>query len=329
MRQIPEGYKIIIVFALAGVIIAMAIILLTRSCCTIAIKEGFDSSPPAPTSCPGGSKSFYDANSNVVCCDGIVNGRTCEGTVVCSFSHSSDKYPSCNTVKRYKYNGPINPFVAQIMNADFVSKFGQGLAAAEDISKKLKSLPTTQISADDSKAFSNLLSEEKDWYNQNKNSSSIDYQRETMYIIVTLTDLFRNKPIVNNKEIINQHLKDKLCTPDNSASTPAAQCPPCPVPTKRAKKASNPTGYVISGTDIQGEIPVKATFPSPGGAVYVAQNGDRIVLKEGQVSYSFPGNISKADITDTQTLVKMLVSLIGEARSNGTFISGNYNVRKL
>ena len=208
----PEGYKIIIVFALAGVLIAMAIVLLLRSCCTVAIKEGFDSSPPAPTSCPNGSKSFYDANSNVVCCDGVVNGRTCEGTVVCSFSHSPDKYPSCNTVKRYKYNGPINPFVAQIMNSDFVNKFGQGLTIMNNFNTQIKTLPATQISANDVKSFSNLLTEEQNWYEQNKKSPSIDYQRETMYIIVTLTDLFRNKPIMNNKALINQQIKSQLCS---------------------------------------------------------------------------------------------------------------------
>jgi hypothetical protein len=239
MSSKTEGIKIIIVFAIMGIVIAMTIVLAIKKCCTVSVKEGFNSSP-APTSCPAGSKSFYDVNSNVLCCDGIVNGNICEGTIICSFSHSSDKYPSCNRIKRYKYNGPINPFVVELMSVNFVNNFGQGLAAAADIVQKLKTLPTSQISEEDVIAVSKLLKEEEEWYNENKKSPSIDYQRETMYIIESLTDRFKNKPIVNNKEIINQHLKDKLCTPGNSAPAPAAQCPPCPQNAQKVKKSLIP-----------------------------------------------------------------------------------------
>jgi hypothetical protein len=212
MTQNIEGYKTIIIFALAGIITAMSIVLLTKTCCSVGIQEGFDSSPPAPTSCPNRTKSFYDVNSNILCCDGSVNGNICEGNIVCSFSHTADKYPLCNSVKRYKYNGPINPFVVQIMSSDFVNKFGQGLGIMSSINNQLKSLPTSQISPDDLKSFSALLLEEKEWYNQNKMSQSIDYQHETMYIIQSLTDLFRNKPIMNNKDIINQQIKSQFCS---------------------------------------------------------------------------------------------------------------------
>jgi hypothetical protein len=98
-----EGHKIIIFFALAGIIIAMAIVLFIKKCCTVSVKEGFDSSPVL-TSCPGSSKSYYDKNSNLMCCNGTVNGQECEGSVVCTFSTNTEKYSSCRVVIQEEQN---------------------------------------------------------------------------------------------------------------------------------------------------------------------------------------------------------------------------------
>ena len=97
-----EGHKIIIVFAVAGIVIAMAIVILSRNCYTVKTQEGFQS--PALTSCPEGSKSFYDNRSNLMCCNGQVNGNYCEGTIVCSFSNNSQKYPSCKVIVEEQIN---------------------------------------------------------------------------------------------------------------------------------------------------------------------------------------------------------------------------------
>jgi hypothetical protein len=94
-----EGHKIIIVFAIAGIVISMAIVLFIKKCCTVSVKEGFDSSPASnQTSCPRGSKSYYDKNSNLMCCQGNVNGHECEGNVVCTFSINTEKIPSCSVL---------------------------------------------------------------------------------------------------------------------------------------------------------------------------------------------------------------------------------------
>jgi hypothetical protein len=211
MSPTLEGSKVIIVFALAGVLIAVSIVLALNHCCTTETNEGFES-PPAPTSCPAGTTSFYDERTNLMCCDGLVNGKKCEGTIVCTFSDNT-KYPSCNKIKRYKYNGSINPFVVQMLSTDFVNKFGQALAAAANFSQQLKSLPSDQVSPDDIRKVNALLAEEQDWYANNKKSPSIDYQYEAMYVIQTLTDIFKNKPLMNNKELINQQIKAQVCKP--------------------------------------------------------------------------------------------------------------------
>jgi hypothetical protein len=62
--------------------------------------------PPPPKAetyiagkCPKKSKSFIDKDGNLNCCSGTVNGNTCEGTVLCTFSGSaSSKYPICSTL---------------------------------------------------------------------------------------------------------------------------------------------------------------------------------------------------------------------------------------
>lgn len=98
MAQNIEQYKSLIVFAILGIVIAMAIVIFTNKCCTVKIKEGFNDTIPALTSCPSGTKTFYDKESNISCCNGTVNGNTCEGTVVCSFSSTSKLYPSCKVL---------------------------------------------------------------------------------------------------------------------------------------------------------------------------------------------------------------------------------------
>jgi len=42
MSPTLEGSKVIIVFALAGVLIAVSIVLALNHCCTTEIKEGFE-----------------------------------------------------------------------------------------------------------------------------------------------------------------------------------------------------------------------------------------------------------------------------------------------
>ena len=105
MAQTVEGHKIIIVFAIAGIIIAMAMVLFIKKCCMISVKEGFYSSPAHNyTSCPRGSKSYYDKNSNLMCCNGTVNGNECEGSVLCTFSINTKTIPSCSVVIQKEQN---------------------------------------------------------------------------------------------------------------------------------------------------------------------------------------------------------------------------------
>lgn len=212
MEPNPKVYGVLIFFGLLGIVIAMAIVIFFPLNCSSVVKEGF--AVAAQTTCPSGSVSFHDKDTNLMCCEGTVNGNTCEGTVICTFSANTQKYPSCNNKRKRKYFGAINPFVQQYMKTDYVSKFAQLLQLMANINTQLKSLPPAQISEEDLRICDDLLKEENAWYDDIKTDSkirSITYQEECMYIFQTLMDTFKNKPLMTNPKIINQQLKAQLC----------------------------------------------------------------------------------------------------------------------
>jgi hypothetical protein len=99
----PQNASVIVVFAIVGICIAMAIVKFwTRYECAatrgVIETEGFADvmGSSQMTSCPVGSKSFTDITGAINCCSGTINGNTCEGTVKCTFSGSlANKYPIC------------------------------------------------------------------------------------------------------------------------------------------------------------------------------------------------------------------------------------------
>jgi len=202
--------KAVIALAVIAIILAMAIVYMFPVSCKIQCKEGFDT--PLQSSCPSGSKSFYDKHGNLLCCSGEVSGTMCEGAIVCTFSgNASNKYPLCNKQQKRKYMGPINPIVQQMMATGFVSKFAQVLTALKGFSATIKSLPEGQVSVEDGAKYNALVAEETVWYANNKESTSEVYQEECMYIIQTLTGIFSGKPIMNNHALIQKQVMKQMC----------------------------------------------------------------------------------------------------------------------
>ena len=200
----------VIALAVIAIILAMMIVRIFPLTCKKSYVEGFDT--PLQSSCPSGSKSFYDNHGNLLCCSGEVNGSKCDGSIVCTFSGNvRHKYPLCNKQRKRKYMGPINPFVQQIMAADFVSKFSQVLKALAGFSDTLKKLPKGQVSAEDTKKYNALVAEENDWYRDNMESDSQAYQEECMYIIQTLVGIFSGKPIMNDQAFIQKQVMKQVC----------------------------------------------------------------------------------------------------------------------
>lgn len=88
-----------IVYGLMGVLVAILIVyMIPVKCHANVIQEGFKNPSPKPnTKCPTGTKTFTDHLGNLSCCKGQVNGQTCEGSIVCSFSSNAGKnIPICS-----------------------------------------------------------------------------------------------------------------------------------------------------------------------------------------------------------------------------------------
>lgn len=192
-------------------IIAVILTMLFVVCFPLNCKrcsEGFQTM--VKTSCPSGTNSFYDRRGDLLCCRGTVNGNRCEGKIECSFSGNTD-YPICGSTTRHKYLGQINPFIKQIMSVDYVNKFSTILTLMNNVKTTLASLPHTVISTEDLNEYSSLLEEETLWYSENKDSESIMYQEECMYIIQRLTTLFQGKPLMKNPEIVKKQIQKQMC----------------------------------------------------------------------------------------------------------------------
>ena len=88
----------IIIYALTGILIAMGIVMMFPTKCQASvIQEGFQNQRPNRNiKCPTGTRTFTDRLGNLSCCKGQVNGSTCEGSILCSFSSNAGKdIPIC------------------------------------------------------------------------------------------------------------------------------------------------------------------------------------------------------------------------------------------
>lgn len=103
----------IIVYALLAILLTVMIVQAFPVDCSVAKKEGFEDAMDATKfSCPQGSRSFITENGDLQCCSGIVNGRKCEGSVVCTFSSNatSTSIPFCGAIPRF------TPTVQQLLS---------------------------------------------------------------------------------------------------------------------------------------------------------------------------------------------------------------------
>lgn len=91
----------VVVYGLIGLTLAMLVVTMYPTQCTVSRVEGFQTQQSVgTTSCPPGTRTFTDKKGNISCCAGTVNGNTCEGTVRCTFSASmGGRIPMCAAIK--------------------------------------------------------------------------------------------------------------------------------------------------------------------------------------------------------------------------------------
>lgn len=90
-----------LVYALLAILLTMILVQAFPVECRVSRKEGFEGSTNKEQySCPEGSRSFINENGELMCCSGPVNGRKCEGGIVCTFSSTSQTIPFCGSIPR-------------------------------------------------------------------------------------------------------------------------------------------------------------------------------------------------------------------------------------
>ena len=209
---------ILIPIGVVAVAVAMLIVYMfpvsCKSCSRTAI-EGFQAINQPITMCPDSSTSFYDKKGNLNCCTGQVNGDICQGTVLCTFSSAAEGIPFCNQINRKrKFLGEVNPFVRKFLQQNPRQQYALLLDGLKKIAQSLGQLPETQLSQSDKQKLQALVDEEDTFFTTQSNPQTklAVYEDEVMYSIQYLENLFRNKPILQNKELLQQQTQKLVCT---------------------------------------------------------------------------------------------------------------------
>ncbi len=185
---------------------------------TVKKTEGFANPIPTVTMCPGESKSYYDNKGNLNCCEGSINGTSCEGNLICTFSGALNNIPKCNEIKRRrKYIGPINPFIRQFLQSSPRQQYSLLLTGFKQVQANLNGLSEKQFATEDKTKLKALVDEQEAFYaNESNEKTKLDvYEDEVMYTIQSLQTLFANKPILQDKSLLQKQAQKLVCTLQN------------------------------------------------------------------------------------------------------------------
>jgi len=89
-----------LLYAFAGVVLAMIIVINFPVCCRVSRNEGFENLTSKIIPCPKNTRSFTNMKGDTMCCKGQVEGNFCDGNVVCTMSGNSSKdVPTCKKLR--------------------------------------------------------------------------------------------------------------------------------------------------------------------------------------------------------------------------------------
>ena len=305
------------------------------------------------TTCPPNSVGYVTSAGDTNCCDGDIVNNKCNGKNICSLSPKPPNgIMNCSEWMNKEWTRRSSAYCPSSMPNYFGPvKRGKGLEGCSEVSTNLDGSGPSSEGTRTCKIYS---SEDQDLknidscFNQKAledmkapgTHSIINTGRVPLLISTGVSDGSSPVPTVcyDYKRAI-QYLQDI-----NSQVADALRKDPC-IYGDHAKmcgmtclKDMNPTGYVISGRDIEGEIPVQAIFKgdktNPDEYIYWAQNKDRIMYKNTWYNVSFNGQLSKINWSDKSIKDNSDLELY-EKYANSLDIStknlkqGDYKVRKL
>ena len=186
----------ICVYGILAVVLTMFIVYLFPTNCEVSRTEGFENiTREILTSCPAGSKSFVNASGQTMCCKGTVNGRICEGRVLCSFSEvpGSSKIGICTKLKT-KYKGPIDTWVKTILTPNAMSGFERMLSTLRNSNAVTQPLSEAELNSGARAQISTLALQETQWLAEYKKEAENyglavqgqELMEEAMYIFTQL-----------------------------------------------------------------------------------------------------------------------------------------------
>lgn len=316
-------------------------------------KEGFITNIQM-TSCPLSSTSYITNSGDTNCCDGDIVSKQCNGRVICSLSpRPPNGILSCSDWMNREWTRRSERFCPSSM-PNYFGPIHRDNSAVEGCSESPTSLDGSVPQSATSPRCKIYSTEEQD-----RSSMDSCYNAKNLAALAppgskaTQISLPISGPMPNciDTSMLNNTILPAL-KPYVPKITDLIQNDPCSLsgvlpicgvdcsaPKPSSTNTQNPTGYVISGDDIQGEIPVQAymTSEGPGGSsnYYWAQNNDRIIAKSGASDeaeqFSFVGKLSEIGWSDKSTKELSEFGLFRKylETKRSTFKPGKYKIRKL
>lgn len=287
------------------------------------------------TSCPPGAAQYVTPKGDTNCCEGDIVNKQCNGSTICSLSPKPpDGMQSCSDWMNKQWAERSMRFCPRSMP----NYYGPIQRVANGKDEGCSKSPTANDGSkpeDITQSRCKIYSRESDEYSKLDscfNQKALDAMTATGHrSIIPMGDgrpalLISTGVPADGSSVVPTTCYDlnraiRYLEKNNDGLANMLKKDPCAlgkgVICGIDCRPSNPTGYVMMGDDIQGEIPVQkiASGEFPSGAqlnLYFAQNGSNIAGTMTLISdpsrvlngVSFPGKLSDNNFTDITSYLK-------------------------
>ena len=298
------------------------------------------------TACPPSSMSYITGAGDTNCCDGDIVNKQCNGRVICSLSPKPPEgVMSCSdwmneewTRRSSTYCPSSMPnYFGSIRRRSGVEGCSESPCTLDGSAPQTATMPSCKIYPSENQDRTNIDS----CYNAKNMAALAPPGTKATQIALPISGPMPN--CIDTNMLTNQILPAmKPYVPkiadliEKDPCTLSGVMPICGNSCATPASSSNPTGYVISGTDIEGEIPVQLIKNDKGNNAYLTQNKDRIIIYGNKDNmYSFVGKLSEIglsnktefDQADGHAFNNYINKVV--PRYNDTLKKGEYNLRKL
>ncbi len=269
----------------------MMIVYIFPTRCELSRTEGFQvDTKEIQTTCPRGSRPFINETGQTLCCKGTVNGRTCEGKLLCSFSEvpGSQRIPICSR-RKTKYTGPIDSWIQTLLGSNPFMGFKKIVDTMKQSNKTLQQYSEAELSSSAKAQISGLVQEENQWlidFQQELNDydlapESLDLQQEAMYIYTRLQSILSSTGIGSDPSARLLAIQEIMMGPrPKAAPYKSPQWKQMPGALKQVQQDGNVVCGVNSSDNIycadQNIYSSPNWFQLPGALKHISVSGQRV-----------------------------------------------------